>query len=133
MPKEQPQPFLFEEMKPPPKEAAPESAAKEVVVEKKKEKEDRFKVIENKGFVLVLEVESPIYFQREYLFGKPIRWKSEIGEGDYTNSPAYGWLSEEMDKKARAIFFDETAVNERKRIKRNQKRVKFLDGKFSQN
>lgn len=128
------QPFLFEDMTSPP---APEESEKKITRKKesktKPEGEERFNILKNTGFILVLEAEAPIRFKREYLFGRPIHWRNEVGDGNYMESPAYERLSAQMDEKARAVFWDESSVAARKRVKKNQGRMKFLEGKLSQN
>jgi len=126
------QPFLFEDMTLPPAPEKPEKTADEEKESKTRaEGEERFNILKNTGFILVLEAEAPIRFQREYLFGKPIHWRNEEGDGNYMDSPAYERLSAQMDEKARAVFWDESSVAARKRVKRNQRRAQFVEGKFS--
>lgn len=138
MPEKQPQPFLFEEMAPPPVAEEPGKTTEKEILEdsekkEKAEEEERFKIMKNTGFTLTLKVESPIYFERTYGFGKPIRIKNEEGTGNYMESPAYERLSKAMDEKAKKVFWDESSIAARARYKKNEKRIKFLDGKFSKN
>jgi hypothetical protein len=132
MPEQHPQqPFLFNEMSPPPEPEKPEIEESEKG--EKKEEKEQFEILKNTGFTLTLKVESPIYFEKTYGFGKPIWIKSEKGMGNYMESPAYERLSKAMDEKAKNVFWDEGTKAARARFKKNEKRTKFLDGKFSKN
>ena len=98
MTEKHPQPFLFEEMKPPPEQEKPETEESG----KGEKKDEQFKILKNTGFTLTLKVESPIYFEKTYGFGKPIKIKNEEGMGNYMESPAYERLSKAMDEIGRA-------------------------------